>query len=243
MRQPLPTGNPRPDEWDVFLDRAISGLRLAANELRTCRAHFEAKRDWFRKGKRHKGVPNENSVSQALKQLFDSIRAEQQISGSGVHAVDLRNIRIECERPRPFDPGIAAEANPTDLSIVLMKDDELDLRIEAKTVLDEADLKREYLGDRGLGRFEDGANPYTTQPFGGMAAYVVDRDTVSWETTIGHALAGHVGVTRLHSRSVAGSSHHVSRHHVVPAANAAFPAYEVEVVHIAIEIDALPSRR
>jgi hypothetical protein len=133
----------RKDEWLAFIGNAIEGLRLAAVKVREEKERFEACSDWFRSAS--KDIPRENSVSQALKQVFDEMRAEQQISSSGVQAVDLRHIKIECERPRPFDAGISDASNPTDLSLVLMKNNDLDLRIEAKTVLDAAEVKAEYL--------------------------------------------------------------------------------------------------
>jgi hypothetical protein len=102
-----------------------------------------------------KQIPRENSASQALKQMFDLMRAEQSIFGSGVQPLDLRHISIECEKPRPFDRGISDESNPTDLSLVLMKNNELDLRIEAKTILNEAEVKSDYLSTSGLRRFDD----------------------------------------------------------------------------------------
>jgi len=227
------------EEWVAFLGNAIGGLHRAALKLREQKADFETKRDWFRKG----GIPRENSVSQALKQLFDLIRAEQQVSGSGVQVVDLRHIRIECELPRPFDPGISDEAKPTDLSIVLMKDNELDFRIEAKTVLNDVGLKSEYLGPRGLQRFDDNSNPYTIQPFGGMVAYVVDADANAWNAKIGSAIAVKLGSTRSGTRTIRGTAHHISRHHVRYRIDAKSVNRDVEVVHFALEIDAKPPKR
>jgi hypothetical protein len=231
------------EEWTTFLDNAIGGLHRAAIELRGRKAEFEARSDWFRKGRKHAGVPRENSVSRALKQLFDLIRAEQQVSGSGAQTVDLRHIRIECELPRPFDPGISDEAKPTDLSIVLMKDNELDFRIEAKTVLNDADLKSEYLGQRGLQRFDDNSNPYTIRPFGGMVAYVVDADANAWNAKIGEAIAEKLGSVRSGTRVIGSAAHRVSRHHVRYVAGPKSLNCDVDVIHFALEIDAKPPRR
>lgn len=231
------------DEWSTFLDNAIGGLHLAAVELRGRKADFEMRRDWFRKGRKYGGIPRENSVSQALKQLFDLIRAEQQVSGSGVQTVDLRHIRIECELPRPFDPGISDEAKPTDLSIVLMKDNELDLRIEAKTVLTDAELSSEYLGPRGLQRFDDNANPYTIQPFGGMVAYVVDADATTWNTKIGSAVATKLGPGRAGTRTIGSAARNVSRHKISYRNATKSVDCDVEVIHFALEVDAKPPKR
>lgn len=231
------------EEWMTFLGNAVDGLHRAAVELRIRKADFETKSDWFRKGRKHKGIPRENSVSRALKQLFDLIRAEQQVRGSGVQVVDLRHIRIECESPRPLDPGISDEARPTDLSIVLMKDNELDFRIEAKTVLNDAELKNEYLGARGLQRFDDSSNPYTIQPFGGMVAYVVDADAEVWNTKIGRAVAREVGPGRCVLRTVGSAARHVSNHRIRYRNGAKSLNCDVEVVHFVLEIDAKPPMR
>lgn len=229
------------DEWLAFLNNAIGGLRHAAVELHARRAEFEAKRDWFRR--RRTGIPRENSVSRALAELFGLIRSQQAISGSGVHAVDLRHISIECERPRPHDPGISDESNPTDLALVLLKDNELDLRIEAKTVLNDSDIRDEYLGQRGLQRFDDSANPYTVQPFGGMMAYVVDSDAETWRRRIAKAVETSVGPNRSSAIKIGSSDHQVSRHQVAVTMGERQLSYRIEVVHFTLEIDAAPPRR
>lgn len=231
----------RKEEWLAFLGNAIEGLRLAAVKVREERERFEAHSDWFRPTLND--IPRENSVSQALKQVFDEMRAEQQISSSGVQAVDLRHIKIECERPRPFDVGISDAANPTDLSLVLMKDNELDLRIEAKTVLNDAEVKAEYLSKRGLRRFDDSSNPYTVQPYGGMIAYVVDSDAATWTTTLGAAVEKAVGAKRYGKLKIRDEDHHVSRHRVDYKGRGKAVRQDVEVLHLALEIDAKPPRR
>jgi hypothetical protein len=175
--------------------------------------------------------------------LFSLLRSEQAISGSGVHAIDLRHISIECERPRPYDPGISDESNPTDFLLVLLKDNELDFRIEAKTVLDDTEVRSEYLGARGLLRFDDNANPYTIQPFGGMVAYVVDSDAKTWMAKIGAAVATAVGASRSSVIKIGTDDHQVSRHHVAFKPDGKDLRRDVDVVHFALEIDAKPPKR
>jgi hypothetical protein len=229
------------DEWVAFVGNAVGGLREAAALLQTRKAEFEAKRDWFRP--RMSGIPRENSVSRALAELFGLLRSEQAISGSGVQAIDLRHISIECERPRPRDPGISDESKPTDFSLVLLKDNELDLRIEAKTILSDAEIRKHYLGEQGLRRFDDSTNPYTLQPFGGMVAYVVDSDAKTWMAKIGAEMATAVGASRLGTIKVGPDDHHVSRHQIKLKAGANNIRHDVDVVHFAIEIDAKPPKR
>jgi hypothetical protein len=228
-------------EWITFIENAIGGLRQAAEQLQQQKAHFEAKRDWFRR--RKTGIPRENSVSRALAELFQQIRSQQVISGSGVQSLDLRHISIQCERPRPHDPGISDEANPTDFSLVLLKNNELDLRIEAKTVLNDAEVRAEYVGVSGLQRFDDSANPYTIQPFGGMVAYVVDSDAKTWTTKIQSEVLKAVGASRSHSIKIGKESHPVSKHHLTLRLQGRTEHYDVDVVHFALEIDSKPPQR
>ena len=95
-------------EWAEFLSNAIGGLHVAADELKLKRAKYEAKTDWFRKGKA--GIPQEEAVSQALAELFAYRRAKQALSDPADGDVDLRHISIVCETPRPLDPGISKKA-------------------------------------------------------------------------------------------------------------------------------------
>jgi hypothetical protein len=229
------------NEWMTFISNAIGGLRQAAMLLQMRKAEFETKRDWFRK--KTSGIPRENSVSRALAELFGLLRSEQAISGSGVHSIDLRHISIECERPRPYDPGISDGSNPTDFSLVLLKDNELDFRIEAKTILNDAEVRSEYLGSRGLRRFDDSANPYTVQPFGGMVAYVVDLDAKTWMVKIGAEVVTAVGTSRSSVIKIGADDHQVSRHHVAFKSGEKYLRCDVDVVHFALEIDANPSKR
>ncbi|WP_441277226.1 hypothetical protein AB7783_07120 [Tardiphaga sp. 172_B4_N1_3] len=242
MKQDVPatTVSPEEDEWTTFLANAIGGLRIASEELRKKRAKYEKKTDWFRSKKT--GIPRENSVTRALADQFKEIRAKQAISGSGAHVLDLRHISIECELPRPFDPGISDEAKPTDIAISMFKDGELDLRIEAKTIVSKADL-RKYVGADGMLRFEDGKNPYTVSPFGGMVAYVVDSDAETWSKEIAEKVASAVGEGRTYSRKIGTADHQVSKHSFALEAEEGSPAYSVDVVHLALEIDAIPSKR
>lgn len=240
MKQKRPVAA-QDEEWLTFLENAIEGLRRAAVKVREEKERFEAYSDWFRPSATD--IPRENSISQALKQTLDEMRAEQMIAASGVQTPDLRHISVECERPRPFDSGISDASNPTDLSLVLMKDKELDLRIEAKTILDGREVRTEYLGSKGLLRFDDSSNPYTVQPYGGMIAYVVDSDAVTWTTTIGAAVEKAVGSKRYRKLKIGEQDHHVSRHRVDYKGRGKTVSQDVDVFHLALEIDAKPPRR
>lgn len=228
------------DEWEAFVINAVRGLQAAASLLRERRPEFESRKDWFRRSKG--GIPRENSVSQALANMFEVLRARQNLEGAGSAEADLRHISIQCEKPRPFDSGISDASNPTDYSLVLLKDRELDLRIEAKVLLSQSEITSEYLGTRGLKRFEDASNPYTVSPFAGMVAYVVDDDESTWRSRISSEIERLVsGACR--KVPMPGGEHTVSSHHLKHSLAGTPCSLRIDVLHFVIEIDAVPARR
>jgi hypothetical protein len=182
-------------------------------------------------------------VSEALAELFEFIRASQAITGSGVQSIDLRHISIALEKRRKHDRGIGRKSNPTDYALVLLEDKELDLRIEAKTILNDAEVRDEYLGRRGLLRFDDNRNPYTVERFGGMVAYVVDSDAKTWARRIASAVANAVGNERSGVLTIASGKHQVSFHHVSVTTDEGTLERDIDVVHFVLEVDASPPQR
>lgn len=179
-----------------------------------------------------------------------SVAAIKRITSRSGHAQSLHRridqrliLQCPCETPRPLDPGISKQAKPTDYTIILMRESELDLRIEAKTVLDEREIKAEYLGLRGLKRFDDASNPYTISSYGGMVAYVVNHDAPTWSTKISTALLAEIGTDRAGSIELGARKHHISKHSVPVATREMTGNIEVNVVHFVLEVEASPSRR
>ena len=228
-------------DWSAFLANAIGGLREASEQLHVRKAQYEASDGWFRSERTD--IPHENSVSVALAELFEFIRASQAITGSGVQSIDLRHISVALEKRRKHDSGIGRKSNPTDYALVLLEDRELDLRIEAKTILNDAEVRDEYLSRRGLLRFDDNRNPYTVERFGGMVAYVVDSDAKSWARRIARAVALAVGNDRSGVLTIGSGDHHVSYHHVSVTTDDGILERDIDVVHFVLEIDASPPRR
>lgn len=223
----------------TFISNAVGGLKLASRELRHQREHYQALKGWFRR--RLPGVPQEEAVSDALAELFRAEKSSQIITGSGLLPFDLRHISIDREVRRPLDTGIGKNANPTDYMFTIHTDTALDLRIEAKVVLTQGELKKVYMGSEGLLRYENPDNPYTIAPFGGMVAYVVDLDTATWAGRIDAEIDERLGPVRKSMISVTGDSLSVSRHTCVSTSTAR--RYDVEVFHLVLEIDAEPVRR
>ncbi|OLP44766.1 hypothetical protein [Rhizobium oryziradicis] len=235
---------PDADEyWSSFLQNAIWGLEEAGKLLQTTerRHELEGRKDWFRS--KNSVVPRENSVSRALADAFNVVRAQQELSSNGSSQHDLRFISIECEVPRPRDPGISDKAKPTDLRLLLLPLGNFDLRIEAKTVRNIRDLRNDYLGSEGIRRFENGENPYTISPHGGMAAYVLDADADDWRQKIKDAVAAQHDSAELPFRDKAGIERHTSVHCFDHVINGETKHFTVNVFHLVFEIEARPSLR
>ena len=237
------------DLWARFLENAIGGLREAARRIgcTDLRPHYEARNGWFGKARKGHGgsrIPKEEAISQALVEVLKKIRSEQIIEGWPGVGIDLTKMEFQSEVPRRVDDSIGPKAQPTDIMIAIVHD-EIDFRIEAKSVLNSSDVSGEYLGECGLGRFDDVRSPYTTERFGGMLAYVVNEDAVRWQTRIGQALrnaqppltvlittiAGEVLTTTTHDREIDNPLHRFKER------------CRTDVIHLVLEFEASPSLR
>lgn len=236
--------------WTGFLERALWGLEQAASRLSEAdtRARMERSTDWWRKPVktghlRGVEIPEETAVSGALETLFEEIRSDQQISGPTPGQEDLRHVHFATEKRRRRDPAMGKKTKPTDIAILLAAEEYFDLRIEAKTLTEEADIQAEYLSGRGLLRFEDAANPYTDAPYGGMLAYVIKDNTSVWQDRIQHGVHAAVGADRIGEMSVGGRVRMTSTHSFLEVKDGVTRTVTVNVLHLVAEIEARPSQR
>ncbi|WP_026605650.1 hypothetical protein [Methylocapsa acidiphila] len=135
-------------------------------------------------------VPSEEAISEALCTEMEKIRDEIVLkklpADATMAGVDM--LAVASEQPRKIKTGIGKHSKPTDIRIYRLNSEKLDLRIEAKVVLRNADLKNSYLSGNGLKRFSDPKEPYTDHEIGGMVAYSVTDDKATWLTRIDDAL-------------------------------------------------------
>ena len=237
------------DSWRRFLEDAIGGLRGAARRLETAqiRQHYEARRGWFGRARRDQGgrrIPKEESISHALVEVLERMRAEQMIEGRLETEINLTRMDFQIEVPRRIEEGIGSQSLPTDIMIAVIHDD-LDLRIEAKNILKASEISGEYLGERGLRRFDDIRSPYTIERFGCMVAYVMDDDAARWQARINQAIrdsappltvltttiAEEELMTTSHDREVDSPLHGIKKH------------CRTDVLHFVLEFEAKPSLR
>lgn len=236
------------DQWIGFLEKALWGLEQAAERLRNAdtRAEMELAGDWWRKAKTSGAmlgveIPQETAVSCALQDLFDEICAEQEICGNG--GMDLRHFHFHAERRRKTDPNRGPNIKPTDIAIIFRAHEVYDLRIEAKTLVNEADIVSQYMSGQGLLRFEDSGNPYTIEPYGGMIAYVIKDDTETWARRIRDGLQTQFGDTRVSNIEIGMTARIVSQHTYESTKDGCRIINKVAVVHLIAEIEARPSQR
>lgn len=243
----IPT-DPADERWLLFLATAISGLREAARRIRgELRPHYEGRTGWFGRPRAKGGerIPTEPAISQALVEVLRRMRAAQLVEGLGPAAgLDLARLEFGTEVPRRHEGGIGTRALPTDIMIAVAQDD-LDLRVEAKNVLSDADLRREYMGDRGLRRFDDVRSPYSSERYGAMLAYVVDGDAAGWTARIATALPAADPAFVVVNAVVAGESLVTTRHdRTIDSPEHGLRARRVtDVLHLVLEFDADPDMR
>lgn len=239
------------DAWLRFLGEAIGGLRAAARRLSDTAAGdvSEQRPGWFGKSNRAvKGakLPDETSISQALVEEMDEIRAAQLIASPGEVAgePDLRGMDFHYEVARRYDPAIGPRAQETDIQLAIHRE-RLDLRMEAKKLTKPADIAADYLGAKGLGRFDDIHAPYTLERFGGMVAYVTDSDASTWTHMISAGICGSMTPERVTDTVVSGESF-VTTVHVRDIDIELFELkgwFTTHVFHMVLEFEASPGRR
>jgi len=237
------------DIWIKFLASVVAGLREAARKIGSeeLRPHYEARRGWFGRVRKDQGgsrIPKEEAISQALVEVLKRMRSEQLVEGHFRDSIDLTRMEFNVETPRRVEEGIGSQALPTDIMIGVIQD-EIDLRIEAKNVIRGSEIDREYLGPRGLGRFEDLRSPYTMERFGGMLAYVMDEDVVTWQARIHQAIRAAQPPLTILSTTVAGESLITTSHdrEVDNPLHGIRQRCRTDVIHLVLEFEADPSLR
>jgi hypothetical protein len=237
------------DIWIKFLRSVVAGLREAARRIggEELRPHYEARHGWFgraRKGQGGSRIPNEEAISQALVEVLARMRSEQLVEGRLRDGIDLTRMEFHIEAPRRIEEGIGTRALPTDMMIAVVQD-EIDLRIEAKNVVRVSEITREYLGPRGLGRFEDMRSPYTMERFGGMLAYVMDDDAAKWQARIDQTIRAARPPLTVLSTTVRGESLMTTSHdrQVDSPLHGLRQRCRTDVIHLVLEFEADPSLR
>lgn len=242
---------PSADAWLKFMDDVVLAIRLAVQALtmREAREREEKRRGWFGKPRRDYGgtrFPDETAISRAIVRVMRGMRARQFIAAPALDPgmPDLKRMEFNVEADREEEEETGLYSQPTDIQIAIHGDG-LDLRIEAKKLLAEREIEREYLGKSGLERFDDAKAPYTLSRMGGMIAYVMDRDADTWRALIDGGMRAKLPSDRLTTTLIAGEQIRTTQHMVDVdlEISQVRGRFHIDVIHMVFEFEARPAQR
>jgi hypothetical protein len=222
--------------------------RIRATDLS---GYYSSLDGWWRskpqklKGKNGFKVPEETAVSEAIVEQMECVKRDF-ILGPRKNDPDIAgidNLEFHAEAPRKNKVGIGRKAKPTDFRFYRAGIGGFDLRIEAKVVTKEADIKRHYLSKEGLGRFSDKREPYTDELVGGMVAYTVTDDRAHWEQRLTCGIENMTGAFSTFRHAVKPTADPVLFCKVPFNFNDIPNRNEVLVFHYVLEFDCVPSAR
>lgn len=210
---------------------------------------YEDRPKWFSVPRRkapfkNARIPLENAVTQAILEQLERAQSDQAIEGyqPGSRYPDISEMAFAVEQPPPrrdadYSPPIGDASGRNDLRLTVVRH-RLDMRMEAKVILDIKSLNDRYLGAEGLKRFDDQDVPYTTMPFGMMVGYVVDDSRDGWLDKVHEAVRGRGD--QPFGFSTFGETQRFTTRHKLPSG---CQATHVEVLHLVAEIVARPDAR
>ncbi len=237
--------------WEHTIHQVATLFREAERRIRSIEGQqrYPALEGWWRrKSHRINGttgyqVPEETAVSEAFIEEMENAKRDMILNASSL-SPDFANIDLlefAAEVPRRQKKGIGRKAKPTDFRFYRSGLGDVELRVEAKVIVDNKDIAKNYLSSDGLGRFSDPDEPYTDDLIGGMVAYTVTDDRSEWQDRIS---AGMV------SASIANFTYALTQNgqqllfSQTPYTHAKVPPQtEVLVFHLVMELDCNPSAR
>jgi hypothetical protein len=178
-------GRVRAQVWEEFTRSVVAMLDCAA--ARVAADHpvaFSRRKGWWGEGG-HKvlghdvRIPLENAVTDALVRTCKDLRRTRRPN----HFMVQKQIFIVQQQPRELQDRLGSAAYTTDIQFASSSVPYLDLRVEAKRLLDGSHVS-DYVGAEGLLRFAH-PEPYTVQPVGMMLGYIFRHDRTHWLASIG----------------------------------------------------------
>jgi hypothetical protein len=223
--------------WENFVDRVISALIEAETLIQTGKAPFNflSKQGWWRVGTASvRGqpvkVPAENSITDLLVRTLEQIR---NAAGTG-DLLHRQGILFSQQAPRHTQDRIGSKALTTDIRAVSASLPYLDLRIEAKVLLEGKDVSA-YCGKEGLLRFGDVKEPYTDAPVGMMLGYFLRHDGTYWQKAIETKIGPMTSITNASGITFTGK--------VLLACDLDRAAARTTVLHLTLSFDTDPNAR
>ena len=239
--------------WEQMLRQVMFLLHEAHRRVSTTERQRELRGidGWWRSNKkvRLNGklclVPSEEAISEALCREMEAIQREIVLQifpkSTDPSMASIDTLQVCPEQPRRIASGIGKKAKPTDIRFYRIGSAVLDLRVEAKVLLSENDIKKAYLSKNGIKRFSDARDPYTEQEIGGMLAYVVTDDRLIWLGRIEGAMRASVPAISTFKHGIQAATEE-TLFCSVPYAVAG-PRNEVLVFHVVLEFACEPDAR
>lgn len=178
--------------WEKVIQEVICLIHEAERRIKAAPEQYHSLEGWWRdkaatlsKGRKAL-VPTEEAISEAIVEEIEKLREEIILKTHPMpegfsHIGDLQ---FAVEVPRKKKKGIGKFSKPTDIRVYKIGSEILDLRIEAKVLINDKEINKVYLSNSGLKRFSDPMEPYTAQEIGGMLAYTVTDNRISWRDKI-----------------------------------------------------------
>lgn len=237
--------------WEHTIYQVAALFREAERRVRSVEGQnrYPKLDGWWRSathrisGKTGYRVPEETAVSEALIEEMEKAKREMILTARtlGPDFADIDLLEFAPEVPRRKKKGIGRKSKPTDFRFYRSGLGDVDLRIEAKVVVQNGDIGKHYLSKNGIGRFSDPDEPYTDNLVGGMIAYTVTDDRASWEARIHAGLTTACITNFYHPLPQDGQQLLWSQ---VPYTHAKTqPQSEVLVFHLVLELDCDPPAR
>ncbi len=236
--------------WEHTIYQVAVLFNAAEKRIRSAdgQARYPCLDGWWRQkahkiaGKPGYLVPEETAVSEAFIEEMENAKREIVLNASA--NPDLGNIDLlefAAEVPRRQKKGIGRKSKPTDFRFYRSGLGDVELRIEAKVIVDQADISRHYLSSKGLGRFSDPDEPYTDELIGGMIAYTVTEDRATWQARIG---AGMTSAAITNFNCALPQNGQKLLFSKIPYTHVKVPAQtEILVFHLVMELDCAPTAR
>jgi hypothetical protein len=239
--------------WEHTIYQVIRLFEEAERRIRSAegQAHYGKFDGWWRNSaQRINGtgafkVPEETAVSEALIEQMELAKQDFMLNAHKLEPDigDIDTLEFHAEAPRRQKTGIGRRAKPTDFRFYRSGLRGFDLRIEAKVLTKDADIAKAYLSKEGLGRFSDPKEPYTDELVGGMIAYTVSDDRITWLSKIRNRVASSSPTIPLFDHHVLLNGHPTLFCRVPFNFAKTPPQSEVLVFHLVLEFDCVPPAR
>lgn len=186
-------GQIKAELWSQFVGHVFAVFRAAAKELRhpSNWDAFKRKRGALgvrrarRRRKTIERIPVEDALTSELAHFIRHIRRSLPTG----HFLRLNEVEFHVEDLVQSDSRAGRYSRKIDFRVFASSGLEgPEIAIEAKPLLNKADISGRYLAEEGIGCFFTPDSPYALQGLGAMLAYTINKDGRSWRSELQAAI-------------------------------------------------------